>query len=224
MTAPLHPLAYRIGPTTISLQLRKYNTNNYISNANTNPGCLRHETRCFEQDVDRMEIMRRDSADHRRKYFLVLNGWSTHTCVINVFSLFVDMLSTGLYNQALADVRSTGAGIKCLYCSTTWFYSTVLSSVWQMFWLLFSNVKLSVLVILCYSCYIILAFFFIIVEWYRFAYTLWFGPFQAVISTCVMVINPSMLKSSYESGSLLLQSIWRRAVVFVLIINYPSNI
>ena len=30
-----------------------------------------------------------------------------------------------LYNQALADVRSTGAGIKCLYCSCDKRLSTV---------------------------------------------------------------------------------------------------
>ena len=28
------------------------------------------------------------------------------------------MLFMGLYNQALSDVRSTGGGIKCLYCSS----------------------------------------------------------------------------------------------------------
>ena len=35
-----------------------------------------------------------------------------------------DIPSMGvLYNQALADVRSTGAGIKCLYCSSGHFHS-----------------------------------------------------------------------------------------------------
>ena len=36
---------------------------------------------------------------------------------INAFILFFDMLSMGdVYNQALADVRSTGAGMNYLYC------------------------------------------------------------------------------------------------------------
>ena len=37
-----------------------------------------------------------------------------------MFGLFFEMLPMGvLYNQALVDVRSTGAGIKCLYCTCT---------------------------------------------------------------------------------------------------------
>ena len=39
------------------------------------------------------------------------------TCVIYVFGSFLDILAwLFLYNQALADVRSTGAEIRWLYC------------------------------------------------------------------------------------------------------------
>ena len=36
--------------------------------------------------------------------------------VIDIFSFFGHVSDWCFYNQALADVRSTGAGIKCLYC------------------------------------------------------------------------------------------------------------
>ena len=38
---------------------------------------------------------------------------------------FVDMLSMRLYNQALAYVGSTGAGIECLYCIRYLYVSVV---------------------------------------------------------------------------------------------------
>ena len=41
------------------------------------------------------------------------------TWIIDVLGLFCDMLSMGvLYDQALANVWSTGAGIICLYCTS----------------------------------------------------------------------------------------------------------
>ena len=39
--------------------------------------------------------------------------------VIDVLDLFLYMLPVCLNNQVLADVRSTGGGITCLYCSCT---------------------------------------------------------------------------------------------------------
>ena len=41
---------------------------------------------------------------------------SPATWVIDVLGLLFDIKHRCLYNQALANVRSTGAGIKCLYC------------------------------------------------------------------------------------------------------------
>ena len=44
---------------------------------------------------------------------------SQATWVIDVLGISIWHVIHGfLYNQALADVRSTGAGIKCLYCMT----------------------------------------------------------------------------------------------------------
>ena len=43
---------------------------------------------------------------------------SQATWVMGVIGLFFGVLSFAFsYNQALADVRSTGAGIECLYCN-----------------------------------------------------------------------------------------------------------
>ena len=46
---------------------------------------------------------------------------SQATCVIDAFGLFFDLLSMGVCTarhwQTSADVRSTDAGTKCLYCS-----------------------------------------------------------------------------------------------------------
>ena len=53
---------------------------------------------------------------------------SNATWVIDVFGLyFWHDIHGCLYNQALADVRSTGAGIECLYCSS-WIYNTLESN------------------------------------------------------------------------------------------------
>ena len=41
---------------------------------------------------------------------------SLATCAINVHSLLFYVVHVCLYNQVTADVRSTGAGNKCLYC------------------------------------------------------------------------------------------------------------
>ena len=56
--------------------------------------------------------------------FLVMDAWMISQlkvaviCVIDVFGLFFDMLPMGVCaKKALADVRSIGSGIKCLYCS-----------------------------------------------------------------------------------------------------------
>ena len=42
---------------------------------------------------------------------------SQATWAIEVLGLSFDISSMGVYNQALADVRSTDAGIICLYCT-----------------------------------------------------------------------------------------------------------
>ena len=47
------------------------------------------------------------------------NFESQATRVIDVLCLFFDVIRGCLYNQALTDVRSTGAGIKYLFCSTS---------------------------------------------------------------------------------------------------------
>ena len=45
---------------------------------------------------------------------------SQATWLTDVLGLFFNILYVGVfYNQALADVRSTDAGIKCLYCSSS---------------------------------------------------------------------------------------------------------
>ena len=41
---------------------------------------------------------------------------------IDVLCLFFDVIHWCLYNLALADVRSTVAGIKCLYCNIHYYY------------------------------------------------------------------------------------------------------
>ena len=47
-----------------------------------------------------------------------------------VLSDIFDIPSMGvLYNQALSDVRSTGAGIKCLYCTITTTTTTTSTSI-----------------------------------------------------------------------------------------------
>ena len=59
-----------------------------------------------------------------------MHAWKTSTTersfvlqamwVIYVLGFNFDMLSTNVcYDQALEEVRSTGAGIKCLYCTCT---------------------------------------------------------------------------------------------------------
>ena len=52
---------------------------------------------------------------------------SEATRVIGVLDLFFfDKLSMFLYNQALADVRTTGTGIKCLYYSSSLCHSCLI--------------------------------------------------------------------------------------------------
>ena len=59
--------------------------------------------------------------------FLILEDLTTErsfvlqaTCVIDVLGLFFDVIHEFLDNQTLPDVRSTGSGIKYLYCMYTY--------------------------------------------------------------------------------------------------------
>ena len=50
--------------------------------------------------------------------------------IIDVSDVFFDMLAMDVYNQALADVRSTGAGIECLYYNITYQRINVFFMIW----------------------------------------------------------------------------------------------
>ena len=56
-----------------------------------------------------------DKLTTERTLFCKLRG-----LIIDVSDVFFDMLAMDVYSQALADVRSTGAGIECLYYNITY--------------------------------------------------------------------------------------------------------